>query len=120
MIRFPFGEHKGKSLEDIDEDYLLWALDLDNLRPALREAIRKQLGLDDHRLTDTDVLPRVIFSWWQEMKERFPSAQDQFVIAAGLETFKALCSEATGRPWPPEEEPVAVFEGDLDPFAATA
>jgi hypothetical protein len=118
MIKFPFGEHKGERLEDIDEEYLLWAVDLPDLRPTLREAIRKQLSLDNDRLTDTDVLPRVIFSWWQEMKERFPADHDRFVIAAGLETFKALCSEATGRPWPPEEKPVAVFENDLDPFAA--
>ena len=46
-VRMPFGKHKGKTLDEIPGDYLMWVLDNTNLdnRPTLKEAIRARLGL---------------------------------------------------------------------------
>jgi hypothetical protein len=38
----PFGKHKGTPIEELEDGYLLWVYDLDNLFPPLRKAIDRE------------------------------------------------------------------------------
>jgi uncharacterized protein (DUF3820 family) len=44
-MEMPFGKWKGEKLEDIPPDYLEWALENCDLRPALQAEMEAQLAL---------------------------------------------------------------------------
>jgi Putative quorum-sensing-regulated virulence factor len=47
LVFMTFGKHRGKRLEDIPGDYLLWCLDnMGNLSPTLRRGIEDVLGVN--------------------------------------------------------------------------
>ena len=46
-MKLTFGKYRGRSLEDVPDDYLVWVLDhAESAGPTLKEAIRRHLGLD--------------------------------------------------------------------------
>lgn len=46
-MKMPFGKHKGRSLDDVPDDYLLWVIDTcKNASPTLLQAIRTRLEID--------------------------------------------------------------------------
>lgn len=50
----PFGVHKGKPLDEIPDDYLLWLGCLDDLRQPLLGAVLHEMG---RRLADRPPVP---------------------------------------------------------------
>lgn len=44
MTTMPFGAHKGKRLEELPNDYLLWLGCLDDLRQPLLGAVLREMG----------------------------------------------------------------------------
>ena len=44
LATMPFDAHKGKRLEDLPSDYLLWLGCLDDLRQPLLGAVLKEMG----------------------------------------------------------------------------
>jgi uncharacterized protein (DUF3820 family) len=44
-MEMPFGKHKGEKLEDVPVDYIEWALENCDLRPALQAEMEAQLAL---------------------------------------------------------------------------
>jgi hypothetical protein len=54
----PFGKHKGKKLEDIDESYLIWIIEKCNFAsPILKECARK-IVLGDNEKIEADAYSR--------------------------------------------------------------
>jgi uncharacterized protein (DUF3820 family) len=44
-MKMPFGKYKGEPVEDIPADYLEWALENCDLRPALQVEMEAQLAM---------------------------------------------------------------------------
>lgn len=44
-MRMPFGKHKGEDIEDIEDGYLEWLLNLETLNDSLRSAINNELRM---------------------------------------------------------------------------
>jgi uncharacterized protein (DUF3820 family) len=45
MTTMPFGRYGGTPLQDVPKQYLRWLLRQGNIRPDLRIAIKRQLGI---------------------------------------------------------------------------
>ena len=113
-VRLPFGAHKGERIDDVDESYLWWLVDLPSIGPTLREAVRKQLGLidDGYGGSAAEALPGIIFRWFEIMRDLFPDWPESFVVERGFGTLKELCERVTGQTWP--EEPDSQPRGPPD------
>lgn len=107
MIKMPFGKHKDLPLNEVPEDYLRWVLgNCDRINPTLKEAIRKQLGLDENdkpkpapAMEDApeDLKPR-LKSWYRKLAKEFHpdrrGGSDEAMIA--INRAKQLLFESLG------------------------
>jgi hypothetical protein len=70
----PFGKHKGKELESIPHDYLIWLLDNAELRSdTLKNEIEKILGIneDAHVGIDREQIKNAMQEWYRELCKQF-------------------------------------------------
>ena len=95
-----FGRHKGKLLQDIPDDYLLWALDnVNDLQPTLRMAIRRRLCLEDssqHQSTGLAVA-HIMESWYRQLAREFhPDKRGSHDGMVAVNRARDLLVEMTG------------------------
>ena len=64
-----FGKHRGKRLENIPRDYLLWVLDNTSPQPTLLRAIKKRLGLLDEPTTALSA--SIVGPWYRKLAVEF-------------------------------------------------
>ncbi|NLS92743.1 MAG: hypothetical protein GXX96_11360 [Planctomycetaceae bacterium] len=73
-MRMPFGKHRGKLLETIPHDYLLWVLDnCDNLSPTVRNEVQRILGIGRHSYTppQTPLAVSTVNEWYRRLAREF-------------------------------------------------
>jgi len=73
-LRFTFGKHKGKLIEEIPANYLLWAFDnIKHLDPKIREYIAKNMRAllqeEMEEREDIDELYGLGFGPWEYWKD---------------------------------------------------
>jgi len=64
-----FGKHRGKRLENIPKDYLLWVLDNCSPQPTLLRAIKQVLGLSDE--PTTAISTDIVGPWYRKLAMEF-------------------------------------------------
>ncbi len=69
----PFGKHKGKRLDEVPPNYLLWALDnMDRLSPTLRSAMEDVLEVRAHPPVDTvSAVCGAIKTWYRHASRKY-------------------------------------------------
>jgi len=93
-MKMPFGKHKGKSLEDIDEDYLQWVLDTCNSYPRLKAEISRILNPK----TDTPLAEDLVNVWYRRMAMEFhPDRQGNLEAMKAINRAREVLLEMVGK-----------------------
>jgi hypothetical protein len=69
-MRMPFGKYRGRGLEQVPDDYLVWVLDnCRDLQPTLRHLIEVRLGLLDEprQATRSPDWQVVLQQWYRQL-----------------------------------------------------
>ena len=113
-ILWPFGQHKGKPVSRLPIDYVCWILDQPDFSSTWKQVLRQCLDIDrpddgDSARPDPQTaavrFPLIVWKWEQEMEFVFgddPKTPEGAVVAHGRDFLRGLCSEVTGRPFPPD------------------
>ena len=103
IVIMTFGKHKGKFIEDVPPDYLLWVIDNCDIQPTLRHAIRQALDLSDWpsaRKSHGDaglLVLQVLEPWYRKLAMEFhPDRRGNHVGMVAVNRARDLLLEMMG------------------------
>lgn len=95
----PFGKHRGKPLEYVPEDYLLWVLEnCKQISPFLRQAIIDRLEIQQPKPTPpANPLSKLVPAWYRTLAMEFhPDRRGSHDGMIAINRAKDLLLEMTG------------------------